>query len=626
MDTTMKMMGSTTWMLASALIFAGCATEAEPDTAGSDADSWEIVMPGKADDYYSNVSTEFEVAGVVEVAMSDEEFADERLRDEAVARRISAVGIYLTTYVTDKFRGIDINGDGEISDDEVFFRNEEYGGFAAMVRNQSTEVLAIEGVDGAYTATFAIDLAGPRNLYDLLLADGAQRSDAAGVTFSLKMPAGATSAEGRPIRNFDPNTYEGALESLELTMVELPEVGDAYPHYAEFFADNVLDITLYYGHDYNDARYDIQDARAGFDALLSLGFDSPVGSFEELGPDSGPFTKDVVVFKHDRGAACIENEAVSLFNHPFLDVAALQRIGVRSDAARHAIAQRNGPDGVFGTADDVLFESLQQIDDVRMIGPATIDKIESWGDTVCATPQRAASVHVRLFHSDMYEGARTAQRDQALFELTRRDVFFYNGHAGPYYGLYLDAANAAYIDDSEFAHVEFDGSRQRLFVAQGCQTYSQYADMLYANPALSEDNLDVITTVNYSYALGTMNLFARMVQTDEQGIHWPAPYNELISGLNAEYWNDQKNVFYGVIGIDQNPSAHPHARPETIGQICSTHEECGLTTAGGYCAGFTDGIDRCVTRVVAEDACPAGTDYAYVADDQTVIGGVCYAM
>ena len=28
------------------------------------------------------------------------------------------------------------------------------------------------------------------------------------------------------------------------------------------------------------------------------------------------------------------------------------------------------------------------------------------------------------------------------------------------------------------------------------QTYSQYADMLYASPAKSEDNLDVVTTVN----------------------------------------------------------------------------------------------------------------------------------
>lgn len=622
-------MNTMKWMLASSLILASCGTnvEPEPQTESADADRWQIVTPGKADDYYSNVSAEFEVTGTIDVEMTDEEFADPKLREQLVAQRISAVGVYLTTYMTDKFRGIDIDGDGVVGDDEVFFTNENYGGFAAMVRNQSTEVLAVEGADGIYAATFTIDLAGPRDLSDLLLADGAERSNADGVSFGLVMPQGATTSEdGRPIRNFDPSTYEGATETVPLSMRALPDVGDAYPHYNEFFADNVLDVTLYFGHDYNDARYDIQDAQAAYEQLIELGFSSPVGSFDELQADSGAFTKSVVILKHDSGEACVENELVNLFNHPDLTVPTLQSIGVRSDAARNALAARAGADGVFDTADDVRFETLEDIDDVRMIGVRTMEKMRAAMQPTCDASARWASVQVRIYHSDMYQGARAEQRERALYEIGQRDVFFYNGHAGPYYGLYLDADYGAYIDDSEFAALEIDGSRQRLFVAQGCQTYSQYADMLYANPALSESNLDVITTVNYSYAVGTMNLFARLVQTDDQDVLWPAPYNELIGGLNGEYWNTEKSVFYGVIGIDQNPSEHPHANLDTIGQPCSTHEECGLTTAGGYCSGFSDGIDRCVTRVVSEEACPTGTEYAYVADEQTVIGGVCYTM
>lgn len=621
-------MNAMKWMLASTLTLAACGgATTDPASTSADVDHFQIVTPGKADDYYSNVATEFEVTGAVDVEMTDAEYADERLREQLVSERISAVGVYLTTYFSDKFHGIDINGDGEIGDDEVFFHNEQYGGFAAMVRNQSTEVVAVEGSAGTYTATFTIDVAGPRDLYDLLVADGATRQNGEGVSFGLRMPAGATTdAGGRPIRNFDPDTYQGALETVNLSMVALPDVGDAYPQYGAFFADNRLDITLYYGHDYTEGRNDLVDARSGFDTLLSLGFDAPVDSFEALAADSGPFTKHIVVYKKDSGSSCVEHELVNRFNDPHTDVVALQAIGVRSDAARNALSQRAGDDGVFGTADDVSFRTLQDIDDVRMIGARTMEKMAAAMGPICSTPARDATIEVRLFHSDMFVGARAAQREQALYELTHRDVFFYNGHAGPYYGLYLDGEYGAYVDDSDFANLAFDPDRQYLFIAQGCQTYSQYADMLYANPALSEANLDVITTVNYSYAQGTMNLFSRLVQTDDQGVHRPAPYNELIGGLNAESWNDQMKVFYGVMGIDQNPAAHPYALPDTIGNTCSTHEECGLTTDGGYCSGFADGINRCVTRVVAEDGCPAGTTYAYLADDQTVIGGVCWSL
>ena len=34
--------------------------------------------------------------------------------------------------------------------------------------------------------------------------------------------------------------------------------------------------------------------------------------------------------------------------------------------------------------------------------------------------------------------------------------------------------------------------RQQLVIAQGCQTYSQYADVIYAHESKDESNLDVI--------------------------------------------------------------------------------------------------------------------------------------
>ena len=43
----------------------------------------------------------------------------------------------------------------------------------------------------------------------------------------------------------------------------------------------------------------------------------------------------------------------------------------------------------------------------------------------------------------MFTQDRRRQHDMAISEMAARDVFFYNGHAGPYYGFYLDANEAA---------------------------------------------------------------------------------------------------------------------------------------------------------------------------------------
>ena len=616
------------WLTVASLSFAsiGCGDPIGPD---EDEDArFQVVMPGKADDYFSNVASEFEVTGKVTVEMTDDEFADERLRDKLVAERISAVGVYLATYLTDKFRGIDINDDGEITDDEVFFHNEEYGNFKAMVRNRSVDVLGVEGADGTYEASFTLDLAGPRDLPEQLVEAGGERANGVGVRFDLRMPRGATTdSGGKPIRKFNPDKYEGELESVRLTLAALPEVGDAFPAYADFFGDGRYDITLYYGHDYNVVRSDLKDARLAFDTLVSLGFTPPVEKFEDLGADSGPFHKVVYTVRQDDGEACVTNEAINAFNDPSLTVETLREYGVRSDAARNVLDWRTGEDHKPGTLDDRKFSTLGDIDSVRGIGPATMTRIQDAVRGICDSPIRGARVEVRVFHSDMYLGKRAEQRERVLYELVERDVFFYNGHAGPYYGLYLDGDYEAYVDDSEFADLPFEPGRQHLFVAQGCQTYSQYADMLYANPSLSEENLDVITTVNYSYAQGTMNLFGRLVATEAGSpLHRPASYNELIAGLNGEYWNAEKSVFYGVMGIDDNPSLHPFATPSTIGDECATHDECGAATSGSYCSGFSDGINRCVARTAAPDGCPEDTSYAYLADGQTVIGGVCWQM
>jgi hypothetical protein len=56
---------------------------------------------------------------------------------------------------------------------------------------------------------------------------------------------------------------------------------------------------------------------------------------------------------------------------------------LRSDSAHNLIEHRDGLDGTPGTADDNLFESIAEIDDVYMVGQETVDKLlvcaESFG-------------------------------------------------------------------------------------------------------------------------------------------------------------------------------------------------------------------------------------------------------
>ncbi|MBI2892307.1 MAG: hypothetical protein HYY06_02055 [Deltaproteobacteria bacterium] len=503
---------------------AACASSPE-----GDPDDLEVVPPGKADNYYSNVAAELEVSGTIPVTLTAEEYADEVIRGDRVSRRLTAVGLYLTTFLTDKFRGIDINGDGEITEDEVFFRNESYGGFHAMVRNYSVEALEVIGdATQGYSVRFTIDVAGPRDFLSKLVG-------VEGQTFDLQMPLGATidpaNVPRGEIRKFDPSTYQGEIETVRCEVRPLPVPANAYPHYADFVADGVYDITLLYGHDYNKARSDLRESREAWDTLEELGFNMPAPSFEDLGATSGPAVLEA-------------------------------RAGGR---------------------------------DVRM--------------------------EVRIFNSEMFVGDRQKQHDLALEELTTRDVFFYNGHAGPYFGFYLDAERVATVNYWELAEAPFTG-KQQLAIAQGCQTYSQYADMLYASPEKSEDDLDVITTVNFSYGRGTMGIVRNLIRVDAQRNHQPVDFYRIVSDLNYEWLNSYRSVFYGVMGVDGNPQLHPYASAASIGQECAAPSDCG-DPSGNVCLAEESGPKRCGAVALAETACPAGSRYRLTAAGGTIQGGAC---
>jgi len=237
-------------------------------------------------------------------------------------------------------------------------------------------------------------------------------------------------------------------------------------------------------------------------------------------------------------------------------------------------------------------------------------------------------VEVRLLHSDEWAGAeeghtarREAQRAQILDELAKRDVFFYNGHAGPYEGMTLDPDGIAYVSSNDLQGLALDPNRKQLVVAQGCQSDSQYADALYATDAKDASNLDVITTVNYAYGEGTMALVDGLVHTGGDR-HQPRSFYQLIAALNADPLNHAREVYYGVIGLGDNPALHPYANVESIGRRCTANAECG-DPDGNWCVRQSSGGRACAAIALGKRACPAGTRYRQVAQGNEIVAAVC---
>jgi hypothetical protein len=526
-------------ILGSALACSLLATTAIGCSTSTPEEDLVAVDDNKADDYYSNIAAEYEVSGTVKVKMTDAEYADAVKRKAIVERRLTAVGLYLTAFVTEKFRGLDINDNGVIEESEVFFRNEDYGGFHAMVRTQSGETRNLKKVsDGVYDLELEIDLAGPKNLTEFLPRAGTSVP----FTFELKMPeyatVDATNVPRGEIRAWKPETATGPIETHALALELLPTPKNAYPQYAEFTKDGVYDITMVYGYDYNTPRSDVQEMQEAFEHLVDRGFKAPVGAFAQLKADSGPF----------------------------------------------------------------VLETTAGGKDVK--------------------------IEVRLFYADMFEGQRPAQKQLIIDELVKRDVFFYNGHAGPYYGFYVDKDKAASVGYLELATAPFT-DKQQLVVAQGCQTYSQYADMIYASPVKSEANLDVITTVNYSYGIGTLELFDSLTAqyylpgVDVDKNLAPKDAYTIIEQLNAQWYNQQNEVYYGMMGITANPAVHPYAALDKIGDDCSAASDCGDPDANLCILRAAGDAQKVCAAKAVSDNCPTGTFFKQLRQGETIVASGC---
>lgn len=80
---------------------------------------------------------------------------------------------------------------------------------------------------------------------------------------------------------------------------------------------------------------------------------------------------------------CTEQSTLALLNAPDTTAQTLRDLGLRSSAAYHLMHTRSGDDGVHGTSDDVVFTSIEVVDAVPYVGPATLEILRDWAEGVC---------------------------------------------------------------------------------------------------------------------------------------------------------------------------------------------------------------------------------------------------
>ena len=80
---------------------------------------------------------------------------------------------------------------------------------------------------------------------------------------------------------------------------------------------------------------------------------------------------------------CVRNAILSLVNDSSTNEGLLKWAGLHTQAARSIMAIRSGEDGKLGTSDDVVFESLSELDNVPYVGPVAFDALIEYGLAEC---------------------------------------------------------------------------------------------------------------------------------------------------------------------------------------------------------------------------------------------------
>lgn len=279
------------------------------------------------------------------------------------------------------------------------------------------------------------------------------------------------------------------------------------------------------------------------------------------------------------------------------------------DIAIHVGGDYNDARYDIQTARD-LFERLQtdlglespveRYEDLRSDSGPFTGTFEADGETI--------DIEVTLIHPDMQEEPGVGY--QGLLDLYREsaathDIVFYDGHAGyssSYSGVVVHYNPRHAIPADEFDELELP-EKPQLFVFNGCKTYTSYADAMYDHPLKTGENLDVVTTVNFSWLSEmtriTTDFLTSYVDTST-GTHAPRSYDFILDELNRQRSWD---VIYGVHGLRDNPRQSPYADEAELCQPCESSSDC--PGVDNLCV-QVDGGRACTMACTADSGCPDG--------------------
>ena len=246
---------------------------------------------------------------------------------------------------------------------------------------------------------------------------------------------------------------------------------------------------------------------------------------------------------------------------------------------------------------------VARFEDLAIDSPPFTKKIRVRGQQV--------DVRVRMYHVDM----TTPDARQPLVDAFRRsmkddDVVVYDGHAGrqlDYSGVvFAYKPGRVALAASEFPNVETT-QKQQVYLFNGCETYTGYADKLYENPNRTTENTDVITTVNYSAIQRQANQVIAFLHAffDERSGQWiPRSWDSVLEKMNAAGERSWVHV-YGVHGLDDNPRSSPLADESRVGQSCRVDADCGAPDS--RCIQVSGTRRVCGMACADTSGCPEGT-------------------
>ena len=363
-------------------------------------------------------------------------------------------------------------------------------------------------------------------------------------------------------------TGEPASETITVEAKNTPST-DGYPHYDELFADGVLDVALHIGGDYNKEQVQICCPNA------------------ETGEQE---CREVTC---QNSCEPLDDEC----SQPAPDGCTVEKLGGRIDR----------------------WTAKQMVEILKEQGFA--HEAESYLDLEIDSPPFTktydfAGMPVEVRFKIVYPEIVPCGEEQKLVDamkdsLATREVVIYAGHAGPGAGYVLDYQPRTELDDSVWKTLTMPETYQILFM-YGCQTYSTYADAMYANPAKNDANLNVVSTVNTMWTnMGlpgtTTVLFSMLMQETESTRHIPVSWLSLLGWLNLQEQN--AHTHYGIHGVDSCSKMSPWVTPEDLCAPCEVDTDC--PGGGNYCLQFPDGGKGCGAVCTDDSGC--GSTHSCVA-------------